>query len=280
MMNPHAEAINLAMACAMPVMMAMAGTLLLGGLIGWLFSPGPQDGTPAIRKKMADLKKQLAAAEEKLELSGSIMIQHAQQRDVEEADARGALEEEVSALQRQVGSLKMALVAAKREVPTQAAAQVVEKVVADPLHIARIAYLEKENARIPGLLKQIHDAQKPAPRLGKKTPVAKDPATVQPLPTQVYRVMSDTFGRRIAQDDLQLVEGIGPKIKEQLKKNGLKTWADVAAAKPEDLKKVLDKAGDRFHLHDPATWPEQCRMMMEHRWDELRKYQRKLSNAR
>ena len=283
MIDPFQEAYVTFVACATPIMLAMLGALMLGGMLGWLYSPGPSSGTPAIRAKMDDLRTKLAEASEKLALSGTIMVQHMQQRDDEATVARGALEKEVSALNEQVTSLKMALVAAKRVVPArtvEGAPPPVEKVVPDPAHLARIAHLERETARIPGLVKELNELRKTAPKAGKKVASTKAIAKPQPLPDQVYRVMSGTFGRRIEPDDLELVEGIGPKIAEQFRKNGLKTWADVAAAKPEQLKEVLARAGERFQMHDPTSWPEQCRMMTEHRWEELRKYQRKLSGAR
>ena len=76
------------------------------------------------------------------------------------------------------------------------------------------------------------------------------------------------------------MDGIGPKIAEQLQKNGLRTWADVAAAEPARLREVLDEAGEHYHLHDPSTWPEQCKLMVENRWEELRRYQGKSDRMR
>ncbi|MEO8588592.1 MAG: helix-hairpin-helix domain-containing protein [Flavobacteriales bacterium] len=284
MINPFAEAYMTGLACLTPVLALMLGSLVLGVIIGLVNTPGPRGATIALKAEVEGFRRRLADAEGKLALSGSILTQRLKLRDEETAAARRGLEQEVGALNAEVTSLKMALVAAKRTVsaePATASVRHVERIVADPAHVARIAALEKEAARVPALIKELDDLYQQVNKTPKKKPAATKAAVKpQPLPEQVYRVMSTTFGKRIEQDDLKIVEGIGPKIAEQLNKHGLKTWADIAATKPTQLKKVLDEAGDRFHLHDPSNWPEQCRMMVENRWDELRKYQRKLSNAR
>ena len=86
-------------------------------------------------------------------------------------------------------------------------------------------------------------------------------------------MISGLFGKKIAADDLKLVEGIGPKIEELFHAAGLKTWASVAATHPDKLKEILVAAGERFQMHNPATWPEQCQMMVDDKWSELKKYQ-------
>ena len=267
-MNPFAETYALAFDSLVPVFVAMLGALVLGTMIGLASATTPKRIMAALRADHERTRRKLIETEDKLALSGSILTQRLKIRDDENAATRRPLEQEVSSLSAQVHSLKMALVAAKRPVPTEGSTD-----------RARIAELEKEAARVPALLKEL-ESLKQQPKLKKSVPPVKAASKPQPLPEQVFRVMSGTFGRRIEQDDLKLVEGIGPKIAEQLSKHGLKTWADVATAKPAQLKKVLEEAGDRFQMHDPSSWPEQCRMMVEHRWDELRKYQRKLSNAR
>ncbi len=87
-----------------------------------------------------------------------------------------------------------------------------------------------------------------------------------------FKVASAFFGKKIIADDLKLVEGIGPKIEELFHTAGLKTWASVAATKPEQLKEILHAAGERFQMHDPGTWPKQCQMMVDDEWAALMKY--------
>jgi len=84
----------------------------------------------------------------------------------------------------------------------------------------------------------------------------------------------------LGQDNLQIIEGVGPKISGLLADAGYSTWGAVAAASYDDLKKVLDDAGPRYRIHDPKTWPEQARLANEGKWDELIKYQKFLDTGR
>ena len=95
-----------------------------------------------------------------------------------------------------------------------------------------------------------------------------------------YTAASAIFGKKIKADDLKLVEGIGPKIEELFHNAGLKTWASVAGADATKLKEILVAGGERFQMHDPTTWPEQCRMMVEDKWAELLAFQDKLDGGK
>lgn len=59
-------------------------------------------------------------------------------------------------------------------------------------------------------------------------------------------------------DDLGRVKGIGPGIASLLNDAGITTWAQLAAAEVSDLREILDRAGPRYRVHDPSTWPEQA----------------------
>jgi len=87
-------------------------------------------------------------------------------------------------------------------------------------------------------------------------------------------------GKKIKQDDLAIVEGIGPKIKGLLNDGGIITWADLAGAPEEKVQAILDEAGPRYRMHDPATWAKQAKMAAEGQWEELEAYQGKLDGGR
>ena len=82
------------------------------------------------------------------------------------------------------------------------------------------------------------------------------------------------------QDDLKMVEGIGPKIAQLLQDGGIRTWKDLANTSPEDITTILRAAGERYRIHDPTTWPEQAQLAVEHKWDELEEYQNALSGGK
>ena len=81
------------------------------------------------------------------------------------------------------------------------------------------------------------------------------------------------FGKNIKQDDLRVVEGIGPKISELFNNDGIKTWKMLGEASVSRLQGVLDAQGERYKVHNPATWPMQSKMAYEGKWAELKKWQ-------
>tara|TARA_R110002051_G_scaffold79829_4_gene143606 strand:+ start:1196 stop:1771 length:576 start_codon:yes stop_codon:yes gene_type:complete len=81
------------------------------------------------------------------------------------------------------------------------------------------------------------------------------------------------FGKNIKQDDLKLVEGIGPKIEGMFKDHDIKTWKALSEASLAECQKILDTGGTRYKIHDPASWPMQSKMCYEGRWEELAKWQ-------
>ena len=80
--------------------------------------------------------------------------------------------------------------------------------------------------------------------------------------------------------DLKIVEGIGPKIEELLKKSGIKDLKELANTDISTLKKILTEGGDRFAMHDPSSWADQATLAVEGRWDDLAKYQDLLIGGR
>ncbi len=86
------------------------------------------------------------------------------------------------------------------------------------------------------------------------------------------------YGALLGQGNLQIIEGIGPKIEELLKTNNINTWSDLAAWNAEDLKELLDKAGSQFRIHDPASWPKQALLAAENHWPELIALQKSLGS--
>jgi predicted flap endonuclease-1-like 5' DNA nuclease len=88
------------------------------------------------------------------------------------------------------------------------------------------------------------------------------------------------FGKKIKNDDLKIVEGIGPKIEELFQNEGIKTWKMLAETSIEKLKAILEKGGERFKLHNPSTWAKQAKYAYEGKWDELKRWQDELDGGR
>lgn len=83
-----------------------------------------------------------------------------------------------------------------------------------------------------------------------------------------------------AADDLTRIEGVGPKIADLLRADGIGTFAQLAGADVDRLRRVLADAGSRFQLADPSTWPHQARLAADGKWDELDKLQEELQGGR
>ena len=88
------------------------------------------------------------------------------------------------------------------------------------------------------------------------------------------------FGKKIKEDDLTVVEGIGPKIQELFHNNGVKTWKALSECSIDKCQSVLQSGGDRFKMHKPGTWPKQAKMAYEGKWQELAKWQDELDGGK
>lgn len=73
-------------------------------------------------------------------------------------------------------------------------------------------------------------------------------------------------------EDLERIEGIGPKTKQVLLENGVLTFAHLASGTPEELAALLKEGGFKGVAHT-QTWPEQAALASEGRWDELKRLQ-------
>ena len=71
---------------------------------------------------------------------------------------------------------------------------------------------------------------------------------------------------RDGSDDLELIEGIGPKIAELLKGAGIDTFDALAKAPVEKVQEVLEAGGSKFNLAKPATWAEQAALAASGDW--------------
>ncbi len=84
-------------------------------------------------------------------------------------------------------------------------------------------------------------------------------------------------GGATAKDDLIIIEGIGPKIAEVLAQAGITTFAQLAAAAPAAIKALLDRAGARFAMANPASWPQQAALAAKGDWVALKQLQDRLT---
>ena len=72
-------------------------------------------------------------------------------------------------------------------------------------------------------------------------------------------------------DDIELIEGIGPKIAKVLADNGITTFAALATAKADDLTAMLKASGGRFSAASASTWAEQAALLRDGKLEEFKK---------
>ena len=78
-------------------------------------------------------------------------------------------------------------------------------------------------------------------------------------------------------DNLQAIEGIGPKIDALLKAEGIGTWETLSMTTPERLRVLLDNGGKQYLHIDPTSWPEQARLLVHREFSKLQKYKESIS---
>jgi predicted flap endonuclease-1-like 5' DNA nuclease len=81
-------------------------------------------------------------------------------------------------------------------------------------------------------------------------------------------------------DDLEVVEGIGPKIAQLLRQHGITTFVQLASAAPSEIAAILEKGGPNFRVANPGTWPEQAGYCVRNDWAGLKQLQDRLTAGR
>jgi large subunit ribosomal protein L27 len=88
------------------------------------------------------------------------------------------------------------------------------------------------------------------------------------------------LGRKVNANDLKVVEGIGTKIEELCHAKGILTWWDLSRTESSTLSAMLNEAGPRFQMHDPASWPEQARLLATGAFEEFKELTDRLDGGR
>jgi predicted flap endonuclease-1-like 5' DNA nuclease len=88
-----------------------------------------------------------------------------------------------------------------------------------------------------------------------------------------YEHVSKLLGKQVTENDLTLINGIGPKTAALLQANGITTWESLANTSAEILKRILSEAGGIYKSLDPTHWPKQAFMAARSEWRKLRVFQ-------
>jgi large subunit ribosomal protein L30 len=114
-----------------------------------------------------------------------------------------------------------------------------------------------------------------APAVAEAVPVAKPKIVEEPVVAETLSV-AETPAQA---DNLELIEGIGPKIAAVLAAAGIVTFADLAAADTSRLTEILQQEPN-LRLADSGTWSEQAALAAAGKWDEFKVLTEQLKGGR
>ncbi len=174
----------------------------------------------------------------------------------------------------------------------------VERIVEVPVDVIREVEVIKEVERIVEVIKEIEVIREVPVEIIREIEVTKEidmeslmAMFAQMGTVEVSRTVRDAevaepiieaavAVKEERTDDLTLIEGIGPKIAELLNKEGIVAFKQLAITEISYLKILLERAGSRFQMHKPDTWPEQARLAAEGKFDELKAWQDELNGGK
>jgi ribosomal protein L30 len=147
------------------------------------------------------------------------------------------------------------------------------------------SYMQKDTIRSLGLRKLNSTAiQEDNPSIRGMIFKVKHLVTVEELAVDAEAALvvvarpSKKVARKTTGDDLQAIEGIGPKISSVLNGAGITTFAQLSEATPVHLSTIMQEA--KVRLANPETWPEQAALAATGKWDELKELQTRLTGGR
>lgn len=76
---------------------------------------------------------------------------------------------------------------------------------------------------------------------------------------EVHGLMGEAPAGRVAPDDLEIINGIGPVFARRLQEAGVRTFAELAATSPERLLEIVRSSPG---LADPDSWRAQAAQLM------------------
>ncbi len=88
------------------------------------------------------------------------------------------------------------------------------------------------------------------------------------------------FAAAFHPEQLQVIEGIGPKIEGLLKAADIQSWEELAETPLSRLQEVLLAAGPRYRVHDPSSWAKQANLAQNGNWAALVAAQRSMSGGK
>ena len=79
---------------------------------------------------------------------------------------------------------------------------------------------------------------------------------------------------KLQSNNLQIIEGIGPKMESVLHENNVDSWSNLASQSNDQLNGILGKYGDKYRIIDPSDWPLQAALARDRNWSGLISHQK------
>jgi NADH-quinone oxidoreductase subunit I len=242
---------------------------------------------PAVAGEVADKPAASKRTPEEIKAQREAMLAKKQQRQTEGGEAEAESKAEAAAPAAAVSETPPA--PAKRspeEIKAQREAMMAQRAArAAGVSPAAEAEAVAPAAAVTGVAATAAQAEPPAPAVEAAAPSesalpAREVETsVAALEASAAAHLAEVAATPAAPDDLQVIEGIGPKIAKTLNNAGITTFAQLAATEASRLEQLLVEANLR-RLADPATWPEQAKLAAANDWDGLKTLQAGLKGGR
>lgn len=157
-----------------------------------------------------------------------------------------------------------------------------------------LSRLKQYHNELTDLLKETDSADLPAPA-EEKAPVADSKEETVDFFRETSDKIEDDYSSGVSipsavnaislevtedKTNLEVIEGIGPKIKEVLNNAGIMDFRTLATTPEYRLKDILTAAGPHFAAHDPGTWNEQALLAENGQWDKLEELKARLIAGR
>ena len=243
------------------VLIMLAGTFLLGLLLGYLLWGWLRSKLRDREEKIEELQKLLAEA--RASIAG--LEKDLESREAVIADQEKRIQAQAAQINRQLLEIRQL----EKDVKFGRSQRQAASVRASAAQLLQLT-LRNDGGGAPGVMRTAVTTTAPIPER-----IIDEPA-VPPKPRYSEKSLkkaSKIFKRDIAADDLTLIEGIGPAISELLTQSGIATWVKLSQTSPMVLRVILDEGGAQFRLHKPKTWPRQAQMAVAGEWKKLRAYQ-------
>lgn len=146
-------------------------------------------------------------------------------------------------------------------------------------HHADVAHEDHAPAAALAQLEPAVEPVMPARAAHPKAEKAELVAPAEPEPAQPAKAPATAAPEAAKRDNLQLIEGIGPKIAGALYAAGIETFGHLAAMPATDVERIVKTAGVRM-VGRADAWVEQARLAAAGKMDELAAYQKELGSRK